>query len=119
MYVSEYWSLYPAGSTNTKTVHQWKTNEIIGTDMHENVTEYLHRTARYHRAHLHQALLENVPRDTIHLKKQIISVDVKSQDGVVLEFQDGTVVTADLLLGADGLRSVHASTFTLLIIHID
>jgi salicylate hydroxylase len=76
-------------------------------DIHENVTEYLHRTARYHRAHLHQALLANVPHDIIHLKKQILSVDAdSSQDGVTLEFQDGTIVTADILVGADGLRSV-------------
>lgn len=76
-------------------------------DIHENVTEYLHRTARYHRAHLHQALMANVPRDIIHLNKQILSVDADaSREQVTLEFQDGTVVTADLLLGADGLRSV-------------
>lgn len=76
-------------------------------DVHENVTEYLHRTARYHRAHLHQALLDNVPRDVIHLKKQITSVDADaSSESVTLEFQDGTMVTADILLGADGLRSV-------------
>jgi len=94
------------GPSNIPMIYRhWETNEIIGTDLHENVTEYFHRTARYHRAHLHQALLEHVPRDTIHLKMQIVSVDVESQDGVVLEFQDGTTVTADLLLGADGLRS--------------
>ena len=72
-------------------------------DTHENVTEYLHQTARYHRGHLHQALLGNVPRDTIHLGKQLVSVDVDFQDSVKLEFLDGTVVTADMLVGADGL----------------
>lgn len=72
------------------------------------MTEYLHRTARYHRAHLHQALLENVPRDVIHLGKKFISARADPQEGVTLEFQDGSIVKADLLLGADGLRSVSA-----------
>jgi salicylate hydroxylase len=76
-------------------------------DVHENVTDYLHRTARYHRAHLHQALLANVPRDIIHLKKSILSVNTNaSQEKVTLEFEDGTIVSTDILLGADGLRSV-------------
>jgi salicylate hydroxylase len=79
-------------------------------DVHETVTEYLHRTARYHRAHLHQALLKNVPRDIIHLNKQILSVDAgmggDSPETATLEFQDGTIVAADIVLGADGLRSV-------------
>lgn len=91
---------------------KWKTNEIIGIDSHENVTEYLHRTARFHRAHLHQALLKHVPSDIIHLKKHIISVDAgTSQENVTLEFQDGTIVVADVLLGADGLRSVRNCTY--------
>jgi len=75
-------------------------------DTHDNVTEYLHQTARYHRAHLQQALLENVARDIIHLRKKLVSVDVDPKAGVTLEFEDGTIATADVLLGADGLRSV-------------
>lgn len=97
------------GPSNIPMIYRhWKTNEVIGMDVHENVTEYLHRTARYHRAHLHQALLENVPRDIIHLKKKLVSAKANPNDGVVLEFQDETIVTADILLGADGLRSVSA-----------
>jgi salicylate hydroxylase len=84
----------------------WKTNEIVGKNVHENVTDYLHRTAKYHRGHLHLALLENVPRDIIHLRKKLVSATADLEEGVVLEFQDGTVVTADILLGADRLRSV-------------
>ncbi len=86
----------------------WKTNEIIGKDEHENVTEHLHRTARYHRAHLHQALLENAPKNIIHLGKKLLTAEV-DVDGVSLGFEDGTSVKADLVLGADGLRSVSYS----------
>ncbi|KIM94710.1 hypothetical protein OIDMADRAFT_60487 [Oidiodendron maius Zn] len=94
------------GPSNIPMIYRhWKTNEVIGMDVHENVNEYLHYTARYHRAHLHQALLENVPRDIIHLKKKLVSAKANPNDGVVLEFQDETIATADILLGADGLRS--------------
>ena len=104
MYVYNSW-LYKA-SSDLVFFFKWKTNEVIGKDVHENVTEYHHQTARFHRAHLHQALLKHVPRDIIQLNKHIVSVDIKSKDSVVLKFKDGTVVTADVLLGADGLRSV-------------
>ncbi|TVY84773.1 Salicylate hydroxylase [Lachnellula suecica] len=94
------------GPSNIPMVYRhWKTNEIIGADLHENVTEYLHQTARYHRGHLHQALLDNVPKDIIHLHKKLVSAPVESEDGVTLDFEDGTIATADILLGADGLRS--------------
>jgi salicylate hydroxylase len=97
--------LFPVKFADATTM-QWKTNEIIGMDTHDNVTEYLHQTARYHRGHLHQALLENVPRDIIYLQKKLVSADVDTEMGVTLEFEDGTIATADVLLGADGLRSV-------------
>jgi len=74
--------------------------------VHEDVTEHLHQTARYHRAHLHQALLENLPRNIIRLRKKLVSTKVDPQEGVTLEFEDGTIATADILLGADGLHSV-------------
>jgi len=83
----------------------WKTNEILGEDHHEGVTEHVHHTARYLRAHLQEALLENVPRELIHLGKKFDGVKIRD-DGVQVSFKDGTTVSADILLGADGLRSV-------------
>ncbi|KAH8803526.1 monooxygenase [Xylogone sp. PMI_703] len=94
------------GPSNIPMVYRhWKTNEVIGMDLHDNVTQYLHRTARYHRGHLHQGLLEHVPRNIIHLGKRLISAKTFPAQGVVLEFEDGSTYTADILLGADGLHS--------------
>ncbi|KAH7398035.1 hypothetical protein BKA64DRAFT_56237 [Cadophora sp. MPI-SDFR-AT-0126] len=94
------------GPSNLPMIYRhWKTNEIIGNDSHETVTEYLHQTARYHRGHLHAALAKHVPSEFIHLRKQIIDVEVDSSEGVILKFKDGSSATADLLLGADGLHS--------------
>jgi salicylate hydroxylase len=102
------------GPSNIPMIYRhWKTNEIIGGDVHESVSEYLHRTARYHRGHLHQALLENVPRDIIHLGKKLVSATADPRNRVKLEFRDGTTATADILIGADGLRSVSALLFSL------
>ncbi|TVY92462.1 Salicylate hydroxylase [Lachnellula willkommii] len=100
------------GPSNIPMIYRhWKTNEIIGMDVHEDVTEHLHHTARYHRGHLHQALLENVPRSIIHLRKKLVSAKADPQEGVTLEFEDGTTATADILLGADGLRSRVRTSF--------
>ena len=95
------------GPSNIPMIYRhWKTNEIVGKDMNDNVTEHLHCTARYHRGHLHRSLLENVPRDIIHLRKRLVSAKADPNEGVVLDFKDGTLVTADILVGADGLHSV-------------
>ncbi|PMD32278.1 FAD/NAD(P)-binding domain-containing protein [Hyaloscypha variabilis F] len=83
----------------------WKTNEIIGEDFYEDVSEPLHYTARFHRGHLQQALLKHIPRDIIHLKKKLVVATVDHRDGVKMQFQDGTTATADILIGADGIRS--------------
>lgn len=88
----------------------WKTNEVLGEDYHDNVTEKEHFTARYLRAHLQEALLENVPKERIHLKKRFDRVEAVGE-GARVTFQDGSVVTADIVLGADGLRSVSDSLF--------
>ncbi|KAE8324243.1 hypothetical protein BDV39DRAFT_208089 [Aspergillus sergii] len=83
----------------------WKTGEIIGYDTHRTVETRKHFTARYHRAHLQQALLENVQGDIIHLNKRFVTASVDPTVGVMLEFADGTTATADICLGADGIHS--------------
>ena len=84
----------------------WKTGEVIDHDVHYTVKTKKHFTARYHRAHLHQALLENVPRDIIHLNRETINVKADLDDGVILYFKDGTSTEADICIGADGIHSV-------------
>jgi 2-polyprenyl-6-methoxyphenol hydroxylase-like FAD-dependent oxidoreductase len=98
------------GPSNIPMIYKhWKTNEILGRDFHDNVTEHTHQTARYLRAHLQEALLKNLPIDVIHLGKKFRSVEVDSE-GVRVSFQDGSMARADIFLGADGLRSVSCTT---------
>ncbi|KIW21314.1 hypothetical protein PV08_01894 [Exophiala spinifera] len=89
--------------------HHWKTNEVVSADEFVDVPDRKHQTARFHRAHLHSALLAHVPGETIHLGKVVESAAVDDRgddaDGVTLLFKDGTSAKGDVLVGADGLRS--------------
>lgn len=82
----------------------WKTNEVVSVDHFKDVPNRLHQTARFHRHHLHQALLEHVPRELIHLNKKVSGAEVVDGEAILL-FEDGTSVTGDLLIGADGINS--------------
>lgn len=83
----------------------WKTSRIVSYDSFVNVPLRRHQTARFHRAHLHQALLKHVPRDIIHLGKKVVRAEVRDER-VVVFFADGTSAEGDVLIGADGIRSV-------------
>ena len=58
-----------------------------------------------HRGDLHEALLENLPREIIHLDKKLTGLD-QAKGQVVLSFADGTTARADAAIGADGVHSL-------------
>lgn len=57
-----------------------------------------------HRADLQQMLKAAVGDDGVHLHKQCVRVEERAQSAV-LHFADGDAVEADLVIGADGVRS--------------
>ncbi|PIJ50135.1 hypothetical protein BL250_10625 [Erwinia sp. OLTSP20] len=57
------------------------------------------------RTHLQSALLEVVGRERIQLGKQLAGLD-ESVDEITLRWADGSSNRADLVVGADGIRSV-------------
>lgn len=65
-----------------------------------------HPPVRTQRTALQSALLSHVKPGTIQLSKKLAHVLDKGEKGVELQFEDGTVATADLVVGADGIRSV-------------
>ena len=79
----------------------------MSVDRYSKIPEHRHQTARFHRGHLHAALLEHVPRELIHLKKRAVKAEV-GKDGATVFFEDGTSATGDVLIGADGIKSVSA-----------
>ncbi|KAK7430896.1 hypothetical protein QQZ08_002424 [Neonectria magnoliae] len=89
----------------------WKTGDIIDHDVHHNVKTKKHSTTRFHRVHLHQALLENVPKEIIHLGKKTVDVKADPDKGVTVYFADGSTVEADICIGADGIHSNVRKTF--------
>ncbi|KAH9826242.1 FAD binding domain [Teratosphaeria destructans] len=60
------------------------------------------------RADLLDGLLELVPKENISFGKRLEKIS-EDADGVRLSFKDGTDVTADCLLGADGIHSLTRS----------
>lgn len=70
-----------------------------------DVPVHRHQTARFHRGHLHAALLQHVPSEQIHLNKKTVSASVDSEKATLF-FADGTSVQGDILIGADGIHSV-------------
>lgn len=62
---------------------------------------------RVRRTRLQSALKAEVKPGVIQLDKKLVSLqDLGDEDGVKLTFEDGSVVIADLVVGADGIRSV-------------
>jgi 2-polyprenyl-6-methoxyphenol hydroxylase-like FAD-dependent oxidoreductase len=58
-----------------------------------------------HRADLHGALASVVPESIVHLDKKLVGLE-QHAGLVTLVFADGTRVTADAVIGADGVHSV-------------
>lgn len=68
--------------------------------------------SRIERYKLQHALLGQIPEDFIKLSKKLKTV-VESDDGVTITFKDGTAAGPfDLLIGADGIRSVSVAETT-------
>ncbi|KAL1602806.1 hypothetical protein SLS60_006227 [Paraconiothyrium brasiliense] len=58
------------------------------------------------RTKLQSALLSAVNPGTIKLSKKLVHMEDHGPAGVTLAFKDGTTTTVDLVVGADGIRSV-------------
>ncbi|KAG2124433.1 hypothetical protein DEU56DRAFT_595143 [Suillus clintonianus] len=59
-----------------------------------------------HRQHLVDILKKNIPSScTMHFNKRLTKYDMESSGSLVLHFADDSTATADVLVGADGLRS--------------
>lgn len=65
------------------------------------------RSRQIHRAHLLDALKENVPDEYISLGKRLSSLEWSAEKMCyVLSFLDGTTAEADIVVGCDGIKSV-------------
>ncbi|GME24443.1 salicylate hydroxylase [Neofusicoccum parvum] len=69
-------------------------------------TDTKHPPIRTQRTKLQSALLAHVEPGTIQLSKKLTRMVDKGGEGVELHFKDGGSTTVDLVVGADGIRSV-------------
>jgi 2-heptyl-3-hydroxy-4(1H)-quinolone synthase len=63
-----------------------------------------------HRAHLHDCLHDGLPAGTVRLDTRITALEAGA-DGVRVETERGELFTADVLIGADGIRSTVRARF--------
>ncbi|MEU6227075.1 FAD-dependent monooxygenase [Streptomyces sp. NPDC047042] len=83
----------------------WQHGEVIGRVPLDRCEERF--GAPYYllsRPDLHRSLLRLLPPGTVRLSMACTGVEDRA-DGAELRFSDGTFVTADLVVGADGIRS--------------
>ncbi|EME78774.1 uncharacterized protein MYCFIDRAFT_109809, partial [Pseudocercospora fijiensis CIRAD86] len=90
----------------------WKTNEVISVDEHHGDIAYRHRTSRFYRAHLQQALAAHVDPERIHLNRKFVALaEVQGTGEVLISFANGSTTSADIVLGADGIHSAVRQSF--------
>ncbi|KAH6620519.1 putative FAD-binding monooxygenase [Boeremia exigua] len=65
---------------------------------------------RTQRTKLQSALLSQIQPGTIKLSKRLLRIEDRGTAGVELHFRDGSTAIADLVVGADGIRSVVRDT---------
>jgi len=96
----------PAG----KAIRLWNTGQswkLFDLGM-ESVERYGFPYITIHRGDLHMVLAEALQQakpDAIHLNRKCVGLS-QSANRVELRFEDGAPVTADLVIGADGVHSV-------------
>lgn len=89
----------------TRVPRHYSTNDILSQDLNHHVPDRRHHFARMHRAKLQQALLKHLPNSVLHVGKKTASVET-DEHGATVRFEDGTCARADIVIGADGIRSV-------------
>lgn len=87
---------------------RWADGSVLSVERLTGVCERLYgeRTYVVHRADLLDTLRSAVPGEWIRLGARCTSVEETPRDDVLLRFADGSVVEADVVIGADGMHSV-------------
>lgn len=88
-------------------MRRWDTGEVLMSSVLGAACEARYGAPYYavHRADLHRGLRDLVPAQHLRLGRRLAAVS-EDADGVQLRFDDGSTATADVLIGADGIRSV-------------
>src|SRR5205085_2674298 len=87
-------------------VRNWKTGGLVSATQMKGVFRAQYGAGYFgaHRADFHSVLQRAVPDGCIRLNARCTAVN-QTRDCVTLTFADGTTAQADVVIGADGIRS--------------
>ena len=86
-----------------------RTGELLDQSLHPADTPKSQLSCRQRRAKLQAALLKEVDQSRIQLSKKLVDIEKLPSGRVVIRFEDGHTDEVDLLVAADGIRSVSNS----------
>ncbi|KAM5346951.1 hypothetical protein ACJ41O_009956 [Fusarium nematophilum] len=83
-----------------------RTGELLDESHHPSDTPPSQLSCRLKRAKLQAALLKEVDQSRIRLSKKLVNIQKLPSGRVLVQFDDGHTDEVDLLIAADGIRSV-------------
>src|SRR5262245_17253657 len=91
---------------NRHVVRNWKTGSIVSATPMKGVFRSQYGAGYFgaHRADLHAVLQRAVPAECIRLNARCTAV-TQTDERALLTFADGRIAEADVVIGADGIRS--------------
>ena len=91
---------------NRHVVRNWKSGAVVSATQMKGVFRSQYQAGYFgaHRADLHSVLQQALPMDCVRLSARCTSV-TQTADGATLTFADGRTAGADIVVGADGIRS--------------
>ncbi|KAK3356642.1 FAD-binding monooxygenase [Lasiosphaeria hispida] len=92
-------------STNPMVQRNAYTGEIVDAGQPHDPSN-VYEARRIRRLVLQRALAARVPANLVDFNKKLASLEDIGADGVRVVFEDGTETTVDLVVGADGIRSL-------------
>ncbi|GAU68341.1 putative oxidoreductase [Streptomyces sp. NBRC 110611] len=90
-------------SAGTSIVRDWAGNRLPVENWPQKPSP-LGSTYAVHRGEFQQLLVSKLPAEALHLGKKAVKVH-QLDDSARVDFGDGTSITADLVIGADGIRT--------------
>jgi salicylate hydroxylase len=99
--------------TVAEETRRWDDNHLLArfTNGEENKAKFGAPIYSFHRGELQHILREAVPDHIVHLNHRCIEV-TQRPDRAELAFADGSIATADVVVGADGIHSILRNTMS-------
>jgi len=102
-----------AFQTVAEETRRWDDNHLLArfTNGEENIAKFGAPAYSFHRGELQRILREAVPDHVVHLGQRCVAV-AQQPDRAELAFADGSIATADVVVGADGIHSILRNTMS-------